>query len=697
MNRDQAKEIIKRDVLCTDYLSPAPNYKPRSNGDVHGLCCPFCKSGTHGKGSTGAVKYYASTNTWTCHSCGRGHDVIDAFMAQNGCDYVSAVSYLADRAGLQIDGKQDPARDGFETRKEKSSPAGQTSTEEKAKAQGESVSADYTEYYQRCAERLTDPAAVSYLKGRGIDLDIAQAYGMGFDPEADPASAPGAMGHEYKPHPSPRIIVPCSSSCYVGRSTDPFIDTAYKAMNPKGAEIIPFNADALRSTTEPVFVVEGMFDALSFLQVGHEAVALNSKNNGEKLVDYVRKNGVSCEGIIICPDNETDDAKQADVMERAEKLKRDLLGLNVPTVIADVTGSYHDANDALTSDPEDFKRNIDEVLTAWANPCDEITSFLDKVQTEAYRPHETGLRFFDNLTGGGIVNQSLLLLMAAPGTGKTTLAQQIAETMAKRGRPVLYFNFEMSREQMIAKAISAKVYHYGLNMTTLQILQGYRWTPKERESITAAIEDYRKYSYPYIKYNPDGASSELESLLKYIRNVGNEALAKGQQAPCVVVDYLHLIKSKDGLDSQELIKQIVTGLKQYAVDFDTFVIGIVATNRDSNSSGRITMESGRDSSNLEYTADYQISLNYYKVDTGEVKPKDVAKIAELQRASKRAMILRTLKSRFSTPGRSERVVFDAAHNTFYGVEDKFIPANGLRGDDGYMLFGDDDSDVVRTI
>ena len=303
---------------------------------------------------------------------------------------------------------------------------------------------------------------------------------------------------------------------------------------------------------------------------------------------------------------------------------------------------------------------------------DDLELFLEKIQTEAYKPFKTGLTFFDNLLGGGIIQQSIMLLLAAPGTGKTTLAQQLAETMARNKKPVLYLNFEMSREQMLAKAIRAKLFREGeTQKSALGILQGYNWSDAERDEIRRAIEDYRQNSYPYIRYNPASISSDLTEMLEKLNHLGERAKAEGMDAPAVVVDYLHLVTSKEKLDTQELIKQTVLGLKNYAVKYNTFVIGIVATNRSSNSKGKITMESGRDSSNLEYTADYQISLNYHAVDQGIIKPEETDKIADLQKQPRKKMILRVLKNRHGQPGGSSLIMFDSAHNTFYGTVQDF--------------------------
>jgi replicative DNA helicase len=269
--------------------------------------------------------------------------------------------------------------------------------------------------------------------------------------------------------------------------------------------------------------------------------------------------------------------------------------------------------------------------------------------------------------------------MAAPGAGKTTLCQQIAEEMAKRKKSVVFLNLEMSREQMLAKAISAKMAQEGKGtMSATDVLQGYRWTQEQRETVRKTLEEYRRDIYPYMKYNPAGMTGDLDQLTEYLEKKGQEAKEAGQQAPAVVLDYLHLVSTSKGLDLQELIKQTVAEIKHYCIKYDSIGIIISATNRLSNTTGRITLDSGRDSSNIEYGGDALISLNMWEVDQGKVKPNEPDKIAELLSQPCRHMILRVLKARLYQPGKEARIYFHAATNRFFG-EYEFIPA-GITGD-----------------
>ena len=294
-----------------------------------------------------------------------------------------------------------------------------------------------------------------------------------------------------------------------------------------------------------------------------------------------------------------------------------------------------------------------------ADGKDYLSNFLDKIQSEAYRPYQTDLTFFDSLLGGGIVPQSLLLLMASPAAGKTSLCQQLAEGMAAHKKPIEYLNLEMSREQMLSKAIASRINQNGLlpySISALDVLQGYRWNPDLRQMIPAEIEAYRQQIFPFLQYNPD-TGNDIDSIKEHLQSIGDKAKSLGQQAPAVVLDYLHLVRSgKEKLEIQDLIKKTVVVLKDYAIRYDTFVIGIVAINRQSKDN--ITLESGRDSSNIEYTADYILSLDYKEKDA------DIEKMSEIMTRPKRTMVLRVLKNRFGTAGRAVDLEFRPAEGIF---------------------------------
>lgn len=652
MDRETAKQEIRQRISCTKYLQ-------KSKSGLYN--CPFCGSGT-GHNATGALKLFP-TNTWTCFACNKSGDIFDLYQQETGADFPTALSLLAAEAGISID-EYSPATNTPASAQADFNEQGQDNKAAANQSPTEAIETptDYTEYYKRCRDNLSDPAAVEYLNSRGISLATAQAYFIGFDPQADPAGNPGGQG--INKHPCQRIIIPTSKAHYVGRRIDG--QAEFAKINSKGGSPGIFNLKALYAQdVQEVFVTEGAFDALSLLEIGQPAIATNSTENVDILLKRL-ENKRTTATMIVCLDND----EKGKV--RTEKLTEGLRRLNISYITADICGQYKDPNEALTGDKEAFTAAANEAIRQARRTY--MDSFFEKVQTEAYKPYETGIAFFDELLGGGVIQQSLLLLMAAPATGKTTLCQQIAEEMAARKKPVIYLNFEMSREQMIAKAISGRLSRKGKKKTAAEILQGYKWTAADKKVIESEINDYKQNIYPFIRYNPDNIGSNIEAITEYLHNVGEAAKEQDKQAPAIIIDYLHLITSEAGKDVQELIKQAMVTLKDYAMQYNTFVICIVATNRDSNKEGRLSMESGRDSSSIEYTGDYQITLNYYDIDNGTVKAKDQEAVSKLQMAEYRKMILRLHKNRLGISGKKATVFFNAAQNTFYGEYD-FMPAD----------------------
>lgn len=664
MNRQDIIDKIKTDLPCTDYLT-------RSKGGLY--CCPVCGSGT-GEKHTGAVKYYRDTNTWYCHRCYAGGDVLDAIQAAQEIDFNSALQVGAQALGLTLPGQEAAERSIKSDRAsslEKDHSGRKTAQE--APQRPTEAPADYTAYYESCAKLLKTEAAINYLKGRGISYETAAAHGIGYDPEADPANRPGAAPGVFKPHPAQRLIIPTSPSHYVGRSID---GNEYSKVNAKGSRPGIFNQAAIY-TGGVVFVTEGAFDALSIAEAGGKAIALNSAGNGNLLIEQLQRQPAERPTkFVVCYDVDKDPATNARTRKEAAELVNELQALDYESIDFDISPYLQegakDVNDILRHDKEQVRAMLE---AAELQPCkDDLQAFFEKIQTEAYRPYQTGLSFFDDVLGDegqvGVVRQSLLLLMAAPGTGKTTLCLQLALELAKRKKPVLYLNFEMSNEQMLAKALSYNLSRHGHSVTATDILQGYAWTIDQLADVQNAINDYRQNIYPYLKYNP-GMSGDLEQLQKTLTDAGEKAKATGKDAPAVIVDYLHLISSSKGLESQEIIKQAVEILKRYAIDYHTTVIGIVAVNRESMKKGQLSISSGRDSSAIEYTADYILTLNYYDVDQGVIDPQNESQMSALRAEPCRRMIIRVPKNRMGAAGKCAKIYFNPKENYF--IDGDFIP------------------------
>ena len=668
MERSAAIQAIRehwREII-THYTEPA---KKKVAGKQTYIC-PFCGHGKGGDGIAGNPKS-RDGNGIKCFGCEFSGDILDFIQKCSGVSSKEALETAAAYIGVTIDephARPHTRPQGAHKRTEEETPMDHAKSPQRGIQElTDAYIEDNSRYYGECIERLDDPAAISYLQARGISQETAAAYFVGYDPAwISPTVIKNqqAKGSSWRPDPTKRIIIPVSKSHYIARAINPNIKEYAKMNETGGGSIDIFNMRAVQEN-HYVFIVEGVFDALSIIEAGGAAIALNSASNADIFIKRLEQTPTAAT-FIICLDNDTAGRKAAGVIEEG------LTRLTIDHITTDIAGGHKDANEALTADREAFAAAIRDAQRQARQQGDYITDFLETVQTEAYKPYKTGLSFFDDLLCGGVMRQTLLLLLAAPGTGKTTLAQQIAERMAAHKKPVVYFNLEMSREQMIAKTISGRLARKNIRKTALDILQGYQWTEADRVAILAAAEEYRQEIQPYLSYNPGNVGNDIDDIKKYLNRIGERARTSGKEAPVVIMDYLHLISSRNRLETQELIKQAIMTLKEYAINYNTFVIAISATNRTSNATGRITMESGRDSSSLEYTGDYLLSLNYYEVDKGDVDPEKAAQIGELLQRSCRRMILRVLKGRMITPGKTANVHFYAPGNIFFSEND-FIP------------------------
>ena len=61
----------------------------------------------------------------------------------------------------------------------------------------------------------------------------------------------------------------------------------------------------------------------------------------------------------------------------------------------------------------------------------------------------TGIPSLDDILGGGLPRGSLTLITARPGMGNTSFALQLAGNIATAGGRVLFFELEMTKEQLL--------------------------------------------------------------------------------------------------------------------------------------------------------------------------------------------------------------------------------------------------------
>lgn len=617
MTREETRQAINARPL-TDFYS----LERSPQGTANQFICPSCGSGT-GKNHTGALTFFQDTNRVCCFNpvCdlgGKGQDTLGALRILWNC----TEQEVFERTGYAADTPEPIRSKPAETAPTTAAPAALEPPR------------DLTDYYRECNARLNDPRAISYLQARGISLETASRYGIGFDPAADPAQS-----H----HPEPRIICPTSSAHYVGRAINPNIQKGYAKMNNKGGTPSIFNARALHDNSiKRVFVTEGFFDALSILEAGAAAIALNSASNAENLIEHLEKHRTKAT-MILCGDNDPAGQKALETMRAGFKR------LNISYVDADINNGHKDPNEALTADRAAFVAAIDQLNTS--RP-DNVASYMDKFMSsdiEAFREsrdRKTGFAMLDEKAKG--LYTGLYVIGAISSLGKTTFCTQLADQLAAAGEDVLFFSLEQSRLELVSKSLARRTAQKDMTtaVDSLSIRRGY--LPRQ---VLDAAREYKDAVKDRLSIIEGNFNCNISFIGDYVRRYIEETGAK----PVIFVDYLQILQpEKDDRgrtqSTKETVDSTVTELKRLSRENGLTIFIISSLNR-TNYLSPIDFESFKESGGIEYTADvvWGLQLQCMNGDLFTTDKKTIEKrntVKEAKKADPRKIELVCLKNRY---------------------------------------------------
>ena len=661
-----AQDLTALKDRLTDYVSSVTT---RSKGGLY--VCPLCQSGT-GTHKTGAFSITKDGQRWKCFSCNRGGDIYDLCGELENCTPSEATKIIIDRYGSAA--TQGSYRNSTAAEDFSEPPRPISGSDSAISTEPAEPPRTFAEEIARYADALPGSPGQSYLEGRGLTLETMQRFRLGYNPQKQVVTIPYNQQGSY----------------YGQRSVNPHSSRPHD--NLQGVSMPLFNAGALYSS-DVCFIVESPLCAISIAQAGGTAVAVSGVPAGNNRLIKQLKSKPTAAALVICYDN---DAKGREATE-ALAPELDALGAFCVNGTAAIMGDQidpeaadyrKDPNETLQrSGAEALKTAVEETISETrkarsmtAQEAEQerqqrtgagmVDTFLEAIQTRKYEPMPTGITDIDRAIGGGFIRQQLVLLGAAPGAGKTALAQWIFEGMAKRGTACVYLNLEMSREQVLARSFSRIAARNGQKIRTTDILQGYKWTEEQRAAILRAAEEYKADIAPRMIYNPEGITANLDEILAYIEKEAQAAEAAQMPAPVCVLDYLQLVSGQPREDAAAVIKRAVAGLKSYAVRHNTLVFVIIAHNRQSNSSGAVSMESGRDTSALEYSADLQLALTFTLCLKREgQKPKAPE---DLTPEEKRQVTLKITKGRFGGAGTDVDLLFNGETMTYSQTIKEFI-------------------------
>jgi replicative DNA helicase len=257
---------------------------------------------------------------------------------------------------------------------------------------------------------------------------------------------------------------------------------------------------------------------------------------------------------------------------------------------------------------------------------DVLVDLNDKVtsgQVGDYQSVPLGFTPMDKTIGSGLRPGELLLIGGAQGTGKTTMALQMARNVASGGQAnVLYLCFEHDEQYLLNRLIAMESALAHLPHKTGAIkIQDVR-----KEILGSGMSDGG--AGPNLANNPRLRPS-LDRLARYGHNLfllrGSQTAStidnirmlvqqhrdlSGDRRLLVVVDYLQKVPQIPEPENEtEKVTYVVNGLKDIALSEGVPMIAIVAADKEGLKASRLRNYHLRGSSAINYEADIILILN----------------------------------------------------------------------------------------
>ena len=627
-NFDPTIDFIKTHLKITDLYNFVKGQKnPR---DKHKFVCPFCHSGERGDA---AFHIYDDSNTYKCYACDEQGDIFTFYKKLKNLDFLTAKEELARMCNAPTDNF--PSYSSTPPQAVKA-PAQQgpveAAVETAPPVEAEKPPADYTEYYKKCAACFSSPegeAARNYFENRGLSIG-SNPFWIGFDPVADPCYNPD--NKDAKHHYCPRLIIPISKGFYLARRIDDKAE--YAKVYPFGATAAIWNEKAIgKNDTSVIFVTEAIFDALSLIEAGHQAVATNSTSNVPRLIEKLKLNPPTDKIFVLSFDHDSAGYKAA------EQLMKALIDLKLPYMLAEdsMYNGCKDLNEALQKDRDAFfaacdaaeekatrKKEIDNALRNDPFNAYYRQDFMERLEAFRKSVVPTGIKSLDKALEGG-VHRGIYLLAGIPACGKTALAVQITSNIAEIGRKVLFFELELNFDDLKCRLISHHNNQEHIKNSNDKAIRSAFWYQKH-----ITVEQHDKFNEEHkdmlknISFIDNSTFHEknYQDIAQLSECVDNYIIThKNDKPPVVIIDYAQLCECSDSTARYNELRKIFNILKRLRDKYDLPIIVLSSMSRE-NYELPAFIAAAKESGDIEYACEAIFVLLLKVANEGELSRGD---------------------------------------------------------------------------
>jgi archaellum biogenesis ATPase FlaH len=519
--------------------------------------CPY-----HNDAHATNFDVFQHEGTWIfkCLSCGQAGSILDLIQKTDNCDLRAAVKiareYCSDFANARTQ-----VENVFR-------PLGVPDAPKKTYSE---------ESYKALENALKNaPEAISFLQARGISLAVAQRLRLGY--RADVGKLAGESGANVAA--SGWLAFPTFSDIS-GSSGQSVTSLKYRSTRGKffckqpGMTTELFNKQTI-DMMEPVFLVEGEFDAMTFEQAGYKAVSLPNAQYQPTPED--KDLLLSAESVILAGDN--DDAGKKAMTKLFREMRERTFLLQWPEGVKDANQFFLET---CGRDVSVFRTKIDGlVAAARSKPMEGVYDVRQRLLTqdrESSIDHPSRLRFsLPALDQMAIIDPGTVTTFYSTdsGMGKTTLVFQetLYGAMANK-EVVVNYQAEMSPDQ-------------------IDTILASHLLRKDRLTLTA--EDYKtagRLLPADVKYYI-GRNTSFTTMTEVLDLI--ESAARRFGATVVVLDNLHFLSrnEQDPIKAQANAMQRITNMAG-ALDLK-FILVHQARKADQNHKRKVTHVSDLDGS-----------------------------------------------------------------------------------------------------
>jgi replicative DNA helicase len=305
---------------------------------------------------------------------------------------------------------------------------------------------------------------------------------------------------------------------------------------------------------------------------------------------------------------------------------------------------------------------------------DDGLDSLEKMMTGGQAVIKTGVSPIDRITGGLPIN-SLSILAARPGVGKTSMTWQIARTAAMGGEKVLYVSLEMKSWELWLKAACGLA-----EVRPVDIIgDDSEFTGKRQQIRDEIMPELRRTYGGKIDIFDDSSAADTSVIWR---------VAQMSAARLVIVDHLNLVTNAG--ESQNLRLDVISRtLKAMAKKLNVHVLLIHQLNRalEKRDDKRPQLSDLRESGHIEENADQVFFLHrpdYWDVEETKCRYSETMFIVG--------------KGRLSGAGNTAGMIYDLSQQWFYRKDEvpsgyrsvkQVIPGNTSFNDPTPHWSGDD--------